>query len=212
MSRPPATTVYYGLEFLLSMPTWVVVAIYLVSDVGLTPFQLVVMGTAMEAAVFLFEVPTGVVADTYGRKLARHRVRRHGHGLAPCRARLRTMAALRPLGVVGHRVHLHERRLPGLITDEVGSRADPGRVPPGCAPVLRRSAAGPGSVGPDPPSPSGRRRRGRGGHCALRARVHRRDARDRLSAPASGGAQGPSASSAPRRSPADASFAGTRCC
>ena len=53
MSRPSATTVYYGLEFLLSMPTWVVVAIYLVSDVGLTPFQLVVMGTAMEAAVFL---------------------------------------------------------------------------------------------------------------------------------------------------------------
>ena len=44
MSRPSATTVYYGLEFLLSMPTWVVVAIYLVSDVGLTPFQLVVMG------------------------------------------------------------------------------------------------------------------------------------------------------------------------
>jgi DHA3 family tetracycline resistance protein-like MFS transporter len=28
------------------------------------------MGTAMEAAVFLFEVPTGVVADTYGRKLS----------------------------------------------------------------------------------------------------------------------------------------------
>ena len=70
MSRPAATTVYYGLEFLLSMPTWVVVALYLVSDVGLSPFQLVVMGTAMEAAVFLFEVPTGVVADAYGRKLS----------------------------------------------------------------------------------------------------------------------------------------------
>jgi DHA3 family tetracycline resistance protein-like MFS transporter len=28
------------------------------------------MGTAMEAAVFAFEVPTGVVADTYGRKLS----------------------------------------------------------------------------------------------------------------------------------------------
>lgn len=70
MRRPSATTVYYGLEFLLSMPTWVVVAIYLVSDLGLSPFELVVMGTAMEAAVFLFEVPTGVVADTYGRKLS----------------------------------------------------------------------------------------------------------------------------------------------
>ena len=27
------------------------------------------MGTAMQAALFVFEVPTSVVADTYGRKL-----------------------------------------------------------------------------------------------------------------------------------------------
>ena len=66
----PATTVYYGLEFLLSMPTWVVVSIYLVRELDLSPFQLVLMGTAMEAAVFAFEIPTGVVADTYGRKLS----------------------------------------------------------------------------------------------------------------------------------------------
>jgi MFS transporter, DHA3 family, tetracycline resistance protein len=70
MSRPSATSVYYGLEFLLSMPTWIVVALYLVQDLGLSPFELVVMGTAMEATVFLFEIPTGVVADTYGRKLS----------------------------------------------------------------------------------------------------------------------------------------------
>jgi MFS transporter, DHA3 family, tetracycline resistance protein len=70
MRRPSATSVYYGLEFLLSMPTWVVVSIYLVTELELSPFELVVMGTAMEAAVFLFEVPTGVVADTYGRKLS----------------------------------------------------------------------------------------------------------------------------------------------
>jgi MFS transporter, DHA3 family, tetracycline resistance protein len=70
MRRPPATTVYYGLEFLLSMPTWVVISIYLVRDLDLSPLELVLMGTAMEAAVFLFEVPTGVVADTYGRKLS----------------------------------------------------------------------------------------------------------------------------------------------
>jgi MFS family permease len=67
---PSATTVYYGLELLLAMPTWVVVAIYLVRDLGLSPLELILMGTAMEAAVFLFEVPTGVVADTYGRKLS----------------------------------------------------------------------------------------------------------------------------------------------
>jgi MFS transporter, DHA3 family, tetracycline resistance protein len=70
MRRLPATKVYYGLEFLLAMPTWVVVSIYLVRDLDLSPLELVLMGTAMEAAVFVFEVPTGVVADTYGRKLS----------------------------------------------------------------------------------------------------------------------------------------------
>jgi MFS transporter, DHA3 family, tetracycline resistance protein len=68
--RPSATSVYYGLEFALSMPTWVVMSIYLVSELDLSPLELVLMGTAMEATVFLFEVPTGVVADTYGRKLS----------------------------------------------------------------------------------------------------------------------------------------------
>lgn len=70
MRRLPATTVYYGLEFLLSMPTWVVISIYLVRELDLSPLELILMGTAMEAAVFVFEVPTGAVADTYGRKLS----------------------------------------------------------------------------------------------------------------------------------------------
>jgi DHA3 family tetracycline resistance protein-like MFS transporter len=68
--RPSATTFFYCLEFALSMPTWVVISVYLVRDLHLSPLQLVLMGTAMEAAVFLCEVPTGVVADTYGRKLS----------------------------------------------------------------------------------------------------------------------------------------------
>jgi len=70
MRRAPATNVYYALEFLLSTPTWVVMSIYLVSELRLSPLQLVLMGTAMEATVFLFEVPTGVVADTYSRRLS----------------------------------------------------------------------------------------------------------------------------------------------
>jgi MFS transporter, DHA3 family, tetracycline resistance protein len=41
-----------------------------VQELHLSPLQLVLMGTAMEAAVFLFEVPTGVVADTYSRRLS----------------------------------------------------------------------------------------------------------------------------------------------
>ena len=68
MKRLPARTVYYGLEVLLYVPTWVVMAVYLVQELGLSPLELVLMGTAMEAAVFLFEVPTGVLADTFSRR------------------------------------------------------------------------------------------------------------------------------------------------
>ena len=68
--RLPATTVYYGLSFGSRLPTWVVMAVYLVRELHLSPLQLVLVGTAMEAAVFLFELPTGVVADTYSRRLS----------------------------------------------------------------------------------------------------------------------------------------------
>jgi MFS transporter, DHA3 family, tetracycline resistance protein len=68
--RADPTRLYYVLEFLLSMPTWVAMAVYLVSVLHFSPLQLVLMGTAMEAAVFLCEVPTGVVADTYSRRLS----------------------------------------------------------------------------------------------------------------------------------------------
>jgi MFS transporter, DHA3 family, tetracycline resistance protein len=70
VKRLPATAVFYGLEFFLSWPTWVVMAVYLVNELHLSPLQLVLMGTAMEAAVFLCEIPTGVVADTYSRRLS----------------------------------------------------------------------------------------------------------------------------------------------
>jgi MFS transporter, DHA3 family, tetracycline resistance protein len=70
MRRLPATRVFYALELLLSAPTWVVISIYLVRELHLSPLQLVLMGTAMEAAVFLCEVPTGVLADTYSRRLS----------------------------------------------------------------------------------------------------------------------------------------------
>jgi MFS transporter, DHA3 family, tetracycline resistance protein len=68
--RLPATAVYFGLQFGAHLPTWVVMAVYLVRELHFSPLQLVLMGTAMEAAVFLGEVPTGVVADTYSRRLS----------------------------------------------------------------------------------------------------------------------------------------------
>jgi MFS transporter, DHA3 family, tetracycline resistance protein len=45
-------------------------AIYLVRNVGANPLQLVLPGTAYEVATFLFEIPTGVVADVYSRRLS----------------------------------------------------------------------------------------------------------------------------------------------
>jgi MFS transporter, DHA3 family, tetracycline resistance protein len=68
--RADATRLYYALQVLLSMPTWVVMSVYLVRELHFSPLELVLMGTAMEVAVFLFEVPTGVVADTYSRRLS----------------------------------------------------------------------------------------------------------------------------------------------
>jgi MFS transporter, DHA3 family, tetracycline resistance protein len=70
MRRADATRLYYVMEVLLAMPTWVVMAVYLVQVGHLSPLELVLMGTAMEAAVFLFEIPTGVLADTYSRRLS----------------------------------------------------------------------------------------------------------------------------------------------
>jgi MFS family permease len=45
-----------------------VYSIYLILQVGLDPLQLVLMGTILEVSYLLFEVPTGIVADTFSRK------------------------------------------------------------------------------------------------------------------------------------------------
>ncbi len=47
-----------------------VLAVYYVTDVGMNPLQLVLAGTVFEAAILLCEVPTGVVADTFSRRLS----------------------------------------------------------------------------------------------------------------------------------------------
>ncbi len=44
--------------------------IYHVETVGLNPLQLVMVGMVLELTTFLFEVPTGVVADVYSRRLS----------------------------------------------------------------------------------------------------------------------------------------------
>lgn len=44
--------------------------VYQATVVGLSPLQLVLVGTVLEATCFLFEIPTGVVADVYSRRLS----------------------------------------------------------------------------------------------------------------------------------------------
>ena len=44
--------------------------VYQVQQVGLNPLQLVLIGTTLELTAFLLEIPTGVVADVYSRRLS----------------------------------------------------------------------------------------------------------------------------------------------
>jgi MFS transporter, DHA3 family, tetracycline resistance protein len=71
--RFDAVKVFYGMEFFDTLgmqAAFTVWAVYLVQEVGVNPLQLVLLGTVSEIAIFLFEVPTGVVADTYSRRLS----------------------------------------------------------------------------------------------------------------------------------------------
>lgn len=66
-----ATTAYYWFEgswSLLNSVAFTLALLYQVQVVGLNPLQLIVVGTVMEATCFLFEIPTGVVADLYSRR------------------------------------------------------------------------------------------------------------------------------------------------
>lgn len=44
--------------------------VYQVEVAHLSPLQLVLVGTCLETTIFLFEIPTGVVADVYSRRLS----------------------------------------------------------------------------------------------------------------------------------------------
>jgi DHA3 family tetracycline resistance protein-like MFS transporter len=62
--------VYCGVTSFLFAIAYTVAAVYRVQSVGLSPLQLVLVGTTLEVTYFLFNVPTGVVADTYSRRLS----------------------------------------------------------------------------------------------------------------------------------------------
>jgi len=71
--RLPAYTIYLIIQgsfwlFFAMMST--LSAVYRVQSAGLNPFQLILVGTVLEATVFVFEIPTGIVADIYSRRLS----------------------------------------------------------------------------------------------------------------------------------------------
>lgn len=47
-----------------------VMIVYHIENVHLNPLQLILVGTTLETACFIFEIPTGIVADVYSRKLS----------------------------------------------------------------------------------------------------------------------------------------------
>lgn len=73
MKRPGAYPVYLilsGASTLFSAMMFTTLSVYYVTVVGMDPLQLVLVGTVLEVTVFVFEVPTGVVADVYSRRLS----------------------------------------------------------------------------------------------------------------------------------------------
>jgi len=67
------TKVYLFIEFSASMffsMMFVVTSLYEATVAGLSPVQLILVGTTLELSAFVFEVPTGIVADVYSRRLS----------------------------------------------------------------------------------------------------------------------------------------------
>ncbi len=73
MRKPSATSVYLFLTAASSLFNYLVFtvsAVYRVNIAHLDPLQLVLVGTALEVTIFLCEVPTGVLADVYSRRVS----------------------------------------------------------------------------------------------------------------------------------------------
>lgn len=62
--------IYSGVMMLLRYLNFTAGAFYYVTIVGLNPLQLVLVGTTLMTVILLSEAPTGVLADTYSRRLS----------------------------------------------------------------------------------------------------------------------------------------------
>jgi MFS transporter, DHA3 family, tetracycline resistance protein len=68
-----AYKLYLGLQFFTGLffsMIFVVASLYEATVAGLTGTQLVLVGTAVEVTILLFEIPTGIVADAYSRRIS----------------------------------------------------------------------------------------------------------------------------------------------
>lgn len=68
-----ATKVYLFIEFAASAlfgMVFVTMSLYEATVAGLMPLQLILVGTMVEFSAFIFEIPTGIVADMYSRRLS----------------------------------------------------------------------------------------------------------------------------------------------
>jgi DHA3 family tetracycline resistance protein-like MFS transporter len=71
VNRLPADRLWYVSEAVGQFSArlaYTIAAVYFVTEVGMSPLQLVLTGTTYELAYFLLEVPTAVLADTYSRR------------------------------------------------------------------------------------------------------------------------------------------------
>jgi DHA3 family tetracycline resistance protein-like MFS transporter len=73
LSRRPFRPVYLATEFgssFFSLMVFTASGLFMIQVAHLDALQLVLVGTVLETAAFVFEVPTGVVADTVSRRLS----------------------------------------------------------------------------------------------------------------------------------------------
>ena len=64
----PPSSCHRRLSGFIRATIYTVISVYYVVVAGLDPLRLVLVGTVLEAAIALFEVPTGVIADVFSRR------------------------------------------------------------------------------------------------------------------------------------------------
>ena len=73
MKKLDSYKLYIGTAFLFRF-CWALMTtvsmVFMVTVAGLDPLQMVLVGTVLELSTFLFEIPTGLVADVYSRRLS----------------------------------------------------------------------------------------------------------------------------------------------